>query len=100
MPCRRRHHRRGGADHAVHPLGRYGRSGIGAGTAESHGLGAEPRPGRLIAMSSLASNRIGDTGVNVTALGFGCASMGNLYRTMDDAAAHATVAAALDGGIG
>ncbi|MBW8734901.1 MAG: aldo/keto reductase, partial [Asticcacaulis sp.] len=33
------------------------------------------------------------------ALGFGAASLGNLYRKIDDATAHATVAAALDAGI-
>jgi D-threo-aldose 1-dehydrogenase len=34
------------------------------------------------------------------ALGMGCAGIGNLYRAVDDAAAHATVAAAIDAGIG
>ena len=34
-----------------------------------------------------------------SALGFGAASLGNLYRAIDDETAHATVAAALDAGI-
>ena len=37
--------------------------------------------------------------VEVTALGFGAAALGNLYRAVPDAAARETVQAALDGGI-
>lgn len=42
---------------------------------------------------------IGQTGLSVPALGFGAASVGNLYRAMSDEAAGATLRSALDGGI-
>ncbi|MGH2871807.1 MAG: aldo/keto reductase [Solirubrobacteraceae bacterium] len=42
---------------------------------------------------------VGSTGVAVTALGFGGATIGNLYRPIDDETAHAAVAAAWDGGV-
>lgn len=37
--------------------------------------------------------------ISLPPLGMGCAGIGNLYRTVDDAVAEATVAAALDAGI-
>ncbi|MGZ3305909.1 MAG: aldo/keto reductase, partial [Asticcacaulis sp.] len=51
-------------------------------------------------MNSLPIHTIGASAVAVTALGLGCASLGNLYRAMSDADARATIATALDGGIG
>ncbi len=42
---------------------------------------------------------IGNTGIEVTELGFGAAPIGNLYRGISDAQATATVEAAWDGGI-
>ncbi len=42
---------------------------------------------------------VGSTGVNVTALGFGAAPIGNLYRPIDDETAHLAVAAGWEGGI-
>ncbi len=42
---------------------------------------------------------IGATGVAVTELGLGAAPIGNLYRSITDDQAHATVEAAWDGGI-
>jgi len=42
---------------------------------------------------------IGSTGVVVSELGFGRASLGNLYGDLEEAAAHRTVHAALDAGI-
>ncbi len=42
---------------------------------------------------------IADTGVNVTSLGFGGASIGNLYRQTTDDEAHAAVAAAWRAGV-
>lgn len=47
----------------------------------------------------LPVRRLGRTTVEVTALGFGAAALGNLYRVVPDAAAAQTVRAALDGGI-
>jgi D-threo-aldose 1-dehydrogenase len=44
-------------------------------------------------------NPVGDTGVTVTALSFGGAEIGNLYRAMSDADAFATVDAAWDAGM-
>ncbi len=49
---------------------------------------------------SLPVRRLGRTRVQVTALGFGAAALGNLYRAVPDEAAAQTVQAALDGGIG
>jgi D-threo-aldose 1-dehydrogenase len=43
--------------------------------------------------------RLGRSGIGVPALGFGGVPLGNLYRPMDEAAAAATVAAALSGGM-
>ena len=47
----------------------------------------------------LPSRRLGRSNVQVTALGFGAAALGNLYRAVTDDAAARTVQAALDGGI-
>ncbi|AOR30487.1 aldo/keto reductase [Streptomyces fodineus] len=43
--------------------------------------------------------RLGRSGVEVTPLGFGAATLGNLYRPMDDEQAHDTVRAAWQRGI-
>ena len=48
---------------------------------------------------SLPVRRLGRTAVEVTALGFGAAALGNLYRVIPDDAADLTVRAALDDGI-
>ncbi len=42
---------------------------------------------------------LGESGLEVTALGFGGAPLGDLYAPLDDATAIATVEAALDAGI-
>jgi len=42
---------------------------------------------------------VGGNGANVTALGFGAAPIGNLYRVIDDQTARLAVAAAWEGGI-
>lgn len=47
----------------------------------------------------LPTRPIGATGLHVTELGFGAASLGNAGRTIDDAVAREAVAAALAGGI-
>ncbi|MFJ6392913.1 aldo/keto reductase [Streptomyces sp. NPDC091972] len=47
----------------------------------------------------MISQRIGRTGVHVSALGFGAAPLGNLFTPIDDGQAHATVDAAWDAGI-
>ena len=44
--------------------------------------------------------KLGLTPVEVTALGFGAAALGNLYRAISDATAQACLHAALDAGIG
>jgi D-threo-aldose 1-dehydrogenase len=46
------------------------------------------------------TRELGRSGVEVTALGMGCAALGNLYAPVDDAAAEAAVHAALDCGVG
>jgi len=48
---------------------------------------------------SLPVRRLGRTTVEVTALGFGAAALGNLYRVVPDDDAAETARAALDGGI-
>ena len=48
---------------------------------------------------SLPVRRLGRTAVEVTALGFGAAALGNLYRAVTDDDATASVQAALEGGI-
>jgi D-threo-aldose 1-dehydrogenase len=48
---------------------------------------------------SLPVRRLGRTAVEVTALGFGAAALGNLYRAIPEDAAAQTVEAALDGGM-
>lgn len=47
----------------------------------------------------MKSNRIGRTEVSVTDISFGCASIGNLYREIEDAAAQEVLQAAWDEGI-
>lgn len=47
----------------------------------------------------IAKRRLGASGPDVTALGFGGAPLGDLYAPLDDATAIATVEAALDAGI-
>lgn len=42
---------------------------------------------------------IGDTGVTVSAVGFGCAPLGNLYGTVEEGEAQRAVQAAIDAGI-
>ncbi|MDF0487154.1 aldo/keto reductase [Sphingomonas sp. H39-1-10] len=42
---------------------------------------------------------VGDSGVSVTELGFGCGTFGNLYRAITDATARATVDLAAEAGI-
>ena len=49
---------------------------------------------------TLATRPLGQTGMAVTELGFGAAGLGNLYAPVDDGVARATIAAALDAGIG
>jgi D-threo-aldose 1-dehydrogenase len=48
---------------------------------------------------SLPTRRVGTTDVHVTEVGFGSASIGNLYREVDDATAAAAVDTAWDAGI-
>lgn len=45
------------------------------------------------------SRTLGATQVRTTALGFGAAAIGNLYRTVDSAAARAAVVSAFDAGV-
>lgn len=47
----------------------------------------------------MKTNRIGHTGVAVTDISFGCASIGNLYRAVTDADAQEVLQAAWDAGI-
>ncbi|OON71317.1 aldo/keto reductase [Streptomyces tsukubensis] len=47
----------------------------------------------------LATDRLGRSGLSVTTLGFGAASVGGLYAPLSDDAAHATLQAAWDEGI-
>jgi D-threo-aldose 1-dehydrogenase len=48
----------------------------------------------------LPHKRLGSTSVDVTALGFGAAALGNLYRAISDDVARLTLESALDAGIG
>jgi D-threo-aldose 1-dehydrogenase len=50
-------------------------------------------------MNPRAQATIGKTGLKVTRLGFGAASLGNLYRAIDDATARATATAAWEQGL-
>ena len=50
-------------------------------------------------MTVLPTRRIGNTTLTVTELGFGAASLGNLYRIVSDTDARDTATAALDAGI-
>lgn len=54
----------------------------------------------MIAGHTLPVRRLGHSPVHLTALGFGAAALGNLYRAVTDEAARQTICAALDGGIG
>lgn len=47
----------------------------------------------------MKTNPIGATGVRVTEISFGCASIGNLYREVDEADAQAVLQTAWDAGI-
>lgn len=47
----------------------------------------------------MRQSEIGDTGVSISALGFGGSTIGNLYRSVDDETASAAVGRAWDGGI-
>jgi D-threo-aldose 1-dehydrogenase len=58
---------------------------------ETHGSAAETAP--------LAKRSLGRSGLKVSILGFGTAPLGDLYERLDESAALATIAAALDGGI-
>ena len=51
------------------------------------------------ALPSLPPRRLGRSGVEVTAIGFGGAPLGDLYARLDDAVAEAAVSAAADRGI-
>lgn len=48
---------------------------------------------------TLASHRLGRSDVTVTALGLGCAPLGNLYGAIDDTTARATIDAAWEHGV-
>ena len=48
----------------------------------------------------LSRRKLGSTSVEVTALGFGAAALGNLYRAIPDVTAQACLEAALNAGIG
>lgn len=50
-------------------------------------------------MTALPTRPVGRTGLRVTTLGFGAASIGNLYRAVDDAQAAQAVDAAWDVGV-
>jgi D-threo-aldose 1-dehydrogenase len=50
-------------------------------------------------LGALPRNKIGRTGLTVSAIGFGGAPLGDLYTRLDEATAQATVAAALGAGI-
>lgn len=48
---------------------------------------------------SLAKTKLGNTCLEVTALGFGAASLGNLYKKVDDSEARRTLNSAIDSGL-
>ena len=50
-------------------------------------------------MNSMPTRRLGSTDIEVTTLGFGGASVGNLYKAISDGQASATINAALSSGI-
>jgi D-threo-aldose 1-dehydrogenase len=50
-------------------------------------------------MNPVTQHPLGSTGIAVTRLGFGAASLGNLYRHIDDETARATAVAAWENGI-
>src|SRR5207245_3683064 len=51
-------------------------------------------------MRSLASRRLGRTGLLLTELGFGGAPLGNLFSPVREAAARRAVTAAVEAGVG
>lgn len=51
-------------------------------------------------MTALPRRPVGDTGLELTVLGFGAAPLGGLYTSLSDEAAQATVEAAVAAGIG
>lgn len=51
------------------------------------------------AQAQIGTTKLGKTGLAVTRLGFGSASLGNLYRAIDDATAQATATAAWEQGL-
>lgn len=51
-------------------------------------------------MNAIATRTIGQTGLHVSEIGFGAAALGNLYHPLSDKDAMATLATALDAGIG
>lgn len=53
----------------------------------------------MAGQSQLAKRKLGRTGLEVTALGFGSAPLGDIYEALDDATAVATVEAAAEAGI-
>jgi D-threo-aldose 1-dehydrogenase len=55
--------------------------------------------GSAAATAPLAKRSLGRSGLKVSILGFGTAPLGDLYERLDETAALATIAAALDGGI-
>ncbi|MGA9658202.1 MAG: aldo/keto reductase [Asticcacaulis sp.] len=56
-------------------------------------------PVSTLPKSALPQNPLGQTSVQVTTLGFGAATLGNLYRTVTDEVAQASLSAALDAGV-
>lgn len=53
----------------------------------------------MISLQKLPRRKIGRTDLDVATLGLGCASLGNLYRTVTDTQARETVRCALDAGL-
>ena len=49
--------------------------------------------------TTLPRRKLGRTGLDVTALGFGSAPLGDIYEVLDDATAIAAVEAAAKGGV-
>ena len=62
-------------------------------------MSAQALPAPPPPAAPIARRPLGDTPLDVTVLGFGGAPLGDLYAPLDDAAALATVEAALDAGI-
>lgn len=53
----------------------------------------------MSAPPALPTRKLGRTGLTVTALGLGCAPLGDIYERLDDQTALDTIQAAVDGGI-